>query len=137
MPEKLKRRLLIVAGTMATAIGIIGVFVPILPTTPFLLLAAACYLRSSQKFYHWLLNNRLFGAYVRNYLQGRGMPRKIKIFTILLLWTTITCSIVFAVQGLIIRIILLVIAAGVSVHIALIKTIPRNESQNGANDEPG
>ncbi len=137
MPAKLKRRLLIVAGTMATAIGIIGVFVPILPTTPFLLLAAACYLRSSQKFYHWLLNNRLFGAYVRNYLQGRGMPRKIKIFTILLLWTTITCSIVFAVQSLIIRIILLVIAAGVSVHIALIKTTPRSESQNKANDEPG
>ncbi len=135
MPEKLKRRLLIVAGTMATAIGIFGIFVPILPTTPFLLLAAACYLRSSQKFYHWLLNNRLFGAYVRNYLQGRGMPRKIKVFTILLLWTTITCSVVFAVQSLIIRIILLVIAAGVSVHIALIKTTPRNESQNGLSEE--
>jgi uncharacterized membrane protein YbaN (DUF454 family) len=135
MPEKLKRRLLIVAGTTATAIGIIGIFVPILPTTPFLLLAAACYLRSSQKFYHWLLNNRLFGAYVRNYLQGRGMPRKIKVFTILLLWATITCSIVLAVQSLIIRVILLVIAAGVSVHIALIKTTPRNESQNGVSEE--
>jgi uncharacterized membrane protein YbaN (DUF454 family) len=135
MPEKLKRRLLIVAGTMATAIGIIGIFVPILPTTPFLLLAAACYLRSSQKFYYWLLNNRFIGAYVRNYLQGRGMPRKIKVFTILLLWATITCSIVFAVQSLIIRIILLVIAAGVSVHIALIKTTPRNESQNRVSDE--
>jgi uncharacterized membrane protein YbaN (DUF454 family) len=134
MPEKLKRRLLIVAGTMATAIGIIGIFVPILPTTPFLLLAAACYLRSSQKFYYWLLNNRFIGAYVRNYLQGRGMPRKIKVFTILLLWATITCSIVFAVQSLIIRIILLVIAAGVSVHIMLIKTTPRNESQKRVSD---
>jgi len=135
MPEKLKRRLLIIAGTIATAIGIVGIFVPILPTTPFLLLAAACYMRSSQKFYNWLLNNRFIGAYVRNYLQGKGMPRKIKIMTILLLWTTITCSIIFAVQSLIIRVILLVIAAGVSVHIALIKTTPKNESQNRVSDE--
>jgi uncharacterized membrane protein YbaN (DUF454 family) len=129
MPEKLKRRLLIVAGTISTAIGIIGIFVPILPTTPFLLLAAACYLRSSQRFYNWLLNNRFFGAYVRNYLQGRGMPLKIKIFTILLLWATIACSIVFAVQALIIRVILLIIAAGVTVHIAMIKTTREKENQ--------
>lgn len=128
MPEKLKRRLLIIAGTASTAIGIIGIFVPILPTTPFLLLAAACYLRSSQRFYNWLLNNRFFGAYVRNYLQGRGMPLKIKIFTILLLWLTITCSVVFAVQDLVLRVILLVIAAGVTVHIVMIKTTRKEES---------
>ena len=126
MPEILKRRLLIIAGTISTAIGIVGIFVPILPTTPFLLLAAACYLRSSQKFYHWLLNNRFIGAYVRNYLQGRGMPLKVKIITIVLLWITITCSVIFAVQGLIIRIILLIIAIGVTVHIVLIKTTPKD-----------
>jgi uncharacterized membrane protein YbaN (DUF454 family) len=127
MPEKLKRRLLIIAGTLSTAIGIIGIFVPILPTTPFLLLAAACYLRSSQKFYNWLLNARFIGAYVRNYVQGRGMPLKIKMMTILLLWITITCSIIFAVQALIIRVILLIIAIGVSVHILLIKTTKGNK----------
>ncbi len=132
MPEKLKRRLLIAAGTISTAIGIIGIFVPILPTTPFLLLAAACYLRSSQKFYNWLLNARFIGAYVRNYVQGKGMPWKVKIITILLLWITITCSIIFAVQGLIIRAILLIIAIGVSVHILLIKTTKGNkENQKG------
>jgi len=126
MPEKLKRRLLIAAGTISTAIGIAGIFVPILPTTPFLLLAAACYLRSSQRFYNWLLNARFIGAYVRNYLQGKGMPWKVKIITILLLWITITCSIIFVVQGLIIRAILLIIAIGVSVHILLIKTTKGN-----------
>ncbi|MBU2536604.1 MAG: YbaN family protein [Chloroflexota bacterium] len=128
MPEKLKRRLLIIAGTISTAIGIIGIFVPILPTTPFLLLAAACYLRSSQRFYNWLLNNRFIGAYVRNYLQGRGMPLKIKIITILLLWVTIACSIIFAVDNLIIRVILLIIAIGVTVHIILIRTAKEKES---------
>jgi uncharacterized membrane protein YbaN (DUF454 family) len=130
MPEKLKKGLLIFAGTAFTATGIIGIFVPILPTTPFLLLAAACYLRSSRRLYNWLLGNRFFGAYVRNYLHGRGMPRKVKIATIFLLWITITCSIIFAVQALIIRIILLIVAIGVTVHIMLIKTTSKDQGQN-------
>jgi uncharacterized membrane protein YbaN (DUF454 family) len=121
MSGKFKKGLLIIAGTISTAIGIIGIFVPILPTTPFLLLAAACYLRSSQRFYNWLLSSRFFGTYVRSYLQGRGMPLKIKIITIFLLWVTITCSAIFAVEDLIIRIILFVIAIGVTVHIVLIR----------------
>jgi uncharacterized membrane protein YbaN (DUF454 family) len=116
-----KKRLLIGAGTLSTALGIIGVFIPILPTTPFLLLAAACYMRSSERFYQWLVNNRIFGAYVRNYIEGRGMPTRIKIFTILLLWLTIGLSITFGVQNMVVRIILICIAIGVTAHIALIK----------------
>jgi len=116
-----KKRLLIGAGTLCTVLGIIGIFVPILPTTPFLLLAAACYMRSSERFYHWLINNRIFGAYVRNYIEGRGMPIKIKIFTVLLLWLTIGLTITFGVQNIIIRIILVCIAVGVTVHIGLIR----------------
>ena len=131
MPEKLKRRLLIIAGTLSTAIGIVGIFVPILPTTPFLLLAAACYRRSSQRFYNWLLNNRFIGAYVRNYIQGRGMPLKIKIITILLLWVTITCSAIFAVEDLIIRIILFIIAIGVTVHIIFIRASTKKGKLKG------
>jgi uncharacterized membrane protein YbaN (DUF454 family) len=116
-----KRRLLIGAGTLSTGLGIIGIFVPILPTTPFLLLAAACYMRSSERFYHWLINNRIFGAYVRNYIEGRGMPIRIKIFTILLLWLTIGLSIAFGVQNIVIRIVLICVAIGVTAHICLIK----------------
>jgi uncharacterized membrane protein YbaN (DUF454 family) len=116
-----KRRLLIGAGTLSTALGIIGFFIPILPTTPFLLLAAACYMRSSERFYRWLINNRIFGAYVRNYIEGRGMPTRIKIFTILLLWLTIGLSITFGVQNIVIRITLICIAIGVTAHISLIK----------------
>ena len=116
-----KRRLLIGAGTLATGLGIIGVFIPLLPTTPFLLLAAACYMRSSERFYHWLINNRIFGAYVRNYIEGRGMPIRIKIFTILLLWLAIGLSITFGVQNIVIRIVLICIAIGVTAHISLIK----------------
>jgi len=117
----IKRRLLIAAGTLSTALGFIGVFIPILPTTPFLLLAAACYMRSSERFYRWLINNRIFGSYIRNYIEGRGMPLKIKIFTILLLWLTIGVSIAFGVQNIVVRILLICIATGVTVHICLIK----------------
>jgi uncharacterized membrane protein YbaN (DUF454 family) len=116
-----KRRLLLGAGTLSTGLGIIGIFVPILPTTPFLLLAAACYMRSSERFYRWLVNNRVFGAYVRNYIEGRGMPVRIKIFTILLLWLTIGLTTVFGIQNIVVRIMLICVAIGVTVHIALIR----------------
>jgi len=116
-----KRRLLIGAGTLSTGLGIIGVFIPILPTTPFLLLAAACYMRSSERFYQWLINNRIFGAYVRNYIEGRGISIRIKIFTILLLWLTIGLSITFGVQNIVIRVVLICLAVGVTAHIGLIK----------------
>lgn len=121
MRSTAKRRLLIAAGTLCAGLGIIGIFVPILPTTPFLLLAAACYMRSSERFYRWLTNNRVFGAYVRNYIEGRGMPIRMKLATILLLWLAIGLSIAFSVQSLVIRIILISIAVGVTVHIALIR----------------
>jgi len=121
MQSTAKRRLLFAAGTLCTGLGIIGIFVPILPTTPFLLLAAACYMRSSERFYRWLTNNRVFGAYVTNYIEGRGMPLRIKILTIVLLWLAIGLSATFAVQSLAIRIILICVAVGVTVHIVLIR----------------
>jgi uncharacterized membrane protein YbaN (DUF454 family) len=121
MRSTAKRRLLLAAGTLCAGLGIVGIFVPILPTTPFLLLAAACYMRSSERFYRWLTNNRVFGAYVRNYLEGRGMPIRMKLATVLVLWLAIGLSITFAIESLVIRIILISIAVGVTVHIALIR----------------
>ena len=120
MSDRLKRQLLIVTGTICVVIGVIGIFIPILPTTPFLLLAAACYLRSSQRFHSWLMNNRLFGTYIRNYTEGRGIPTKVKLFTIVLLWVTIGISI-WVVANLIVTTILLIIAAGVTLHIVFIR----------------
>ena len=78
-------------------------------------------MRSSERFYQWLINNRVFGAYVRSYIEGRGMPVRIKIFTILLLWLTIGLSIAFGVQNTVVRIVLICIAVGVTVHVVLIK----------------
>ena len=127
MPDKLKRKLLVVTGMIFTGIGIIGILVPILPTTPFLLLATACYIRSSQRFYNWLLNNKLLGIYISNYVQGKGMPLRVKAFTIILLWITIGFSIWFIAQHILIRVILVIVAAGVSTHIILIKNYEKKE----------
>src|SRR4030065_1400605 len=110
MQTAAKSRLLIGAGILSTGLGIIGIFVPILPTTPFLLLAAACYMRSSERLYRWPINNRIFGAYVRNYIEGKGMPVKIKMFTILLLWLTIALTIVFGGQNKVIKTVLICMA---------------------------
>lgn len=118
----LKRNLLIVAGTIFTVLGVLGMFLPVLPTTPFLLLAAACYARSSDRFYNWLLTNRWFGEYIRNYLTGRGIPLRQKAFTILMLWLTIGSTILFINMQWWVKAILFVIAAGVTIHIAMIKT---------------
>jgi len=114
---------LITAGTLFIGLGILGIFIPVLPTTPFLLLAAACYARSSQRFYDWLLNNKWFGSYIRNYLQGKGISIKVKIPTIALLWLTIGCSVAFAVQAFYVRLILILIAIGVTIHILSVRTL--------------
>jgi len=127
MQAKLKRRLLVIAGTVFTGVGILGILVPILPTTPFLLLAAACFVRSSQSFYTWLLNNRLLGIYISSYVQGKGMPHRVKVFTVVLLWTTIGLSMWLATQDFLIRVILVLVAVGVTIHIILIKNYDKKK----------
>jgi uncharacterized membrane protein YbaN (DUF454 family) len=110
------------AGTVFLALGIVGIPVPILPTTPFLLLAAACYLRGSSRMHTWLLTNRYFGNYLNDYRLGRGMPVKVKAATLALLWTFIGASMLIAVSDTVVRIILLAVATGVTVHILTIRT---------------
>jgi len=129
MTGKLTRTLLIVAGSVFVVVAIVGIFVPLLPTTPFLLLAAACYARGSQRFYDWLLNNRWFGRYIRDYREGRGIALRVKALTLLLLWVTIGCSAAFAVHSLPVRIVLGVIAVGVTAHILLIPNASGSRGQ--------
>jgi len=115
--NKVKKIVLVSLGSLFVGLGILGIFLPILPTTPFLLLAAACYSRSSDRFYNWLLTNRLFGKYIRNYREGKGIPIKTQILAITVLWITILATVIFAVQNLFIRILLTGIAVGVTIHI--------------------
>ncbi len=121
--SNLSRWLLIIEGTFFVGLGIIGIFLPLLPTIPFLLLAAACYARSSKRFYNWLLTNRWFGNYIRNYRERKGIPFKIKILSISFLWIAIGYSAIFIVHILLGRIILILIAIGVTIHILSIQTL--------------
>ena len=115
------RGTLIVAGTFFLGLGILGIILPILPTTPFLLLSAACYSRGSDRLYRWLIGNRWFGKYINNYRAGKGIPVKVKISVIIMLWITISFSIVFIVTHPILRFILFIIAILVTMYLLLIK----------------
>ncbi len=117
-----KRSLYLVAGTIFLVIGCVGVVLPILPTTPFLLLSAACYYKSSERMHRWILNNRWFGNYIRNYKEGRGLPLKTKIFTLTLLWVVISYSALFVVSMFVIQVVLFAVAVGVSIHLITLPT---------------
>lgn len=114
---------LIIVGTISLAIGIVGIFLPILPTTPFLLLSAACYAAGSEKFYVWLINNRIFGNYIRNYREGKGIDLKLKILSIASMWIAIGYSAYYVVPFLAGKLALIVIVIGVTAHILTIPTL--------------
>ena len=118
----LKRNLLIVLGTLCVGLGVIGMFLPIMPTTPFLLLAAYFYARSSKRFYDWLITNRIFGEYIRNYREGRGIALKQKVSVILLMWLTISFSAWFFVPQWWLKVLLIGCAVGVTIHLIRLKT---------------
>ena len=114
---KVKRMFFTIIGTLFLGIGLIGIVIPVLPTTPFLLLAAACYFRGSERLHRWLINNRVFGEFIRNYMAGKGIKIKQKIIAIIFLWSVIILSSIFMVENIVIKGLLIFIAAVISVHI--------------------
>lgn len=121
--ESLARALFFTAGTICLLIGVIGVFIPVLPTTPFLLLSAACFLRSSKRMYNWLFSNRFFGEYLMNYREGRGLSLGAKLFTLALLWLTISYSALYIIDFWVVQALLFIIAIAMSAHIILLPTL--------------
>jgi len=118
MPQRLWRALLVACGTLSVGLGVLGIFLPLLPTTVFLLLGAACYARSSERFYLKLLNNRVLGPYIRSSREGRGMRRRDKAITLGLLWIGIGATMVWSVDATWLRLMLGAIATAVTVHVA-------------------
>jgi len=127
-PGNLKKGIFVVAGTISLGLGAVGVFLPILPTTPFLLLSAACYNKGSERMHRWLLSNKLFGSYIRNYKEGKGISQMSKIFTLFLLWITICYSALFMVNNYIAQIVLFAIAIAVTIHIMTLPTFRKSQS---------
>jgi uncharacterized membrane protein YbaN (DUF454 family) len=119
--RRLRRTLLFIAGSLSLVVGMIGIIVPVLPTTPFLLLAAICYARSSSRCYRWLVTNRVFGRYLDDYLQGRGVDWKVRSGALLLLWSVITLTAVLFTDRLWVRLLLFLMAVAVTVHVVTLK----------------
>lgn len=119
-----KRLIYITIGLISLGLGVIGIFLPILPTTPFLLLSAWCFAKSSKRLYDWLHTNRLFGEYLRRYRAGEGITLKSKIFVITLLWATLSFSAFYAVPDRLwhVKIFLGVVGIAVTTHLLWIPT---------------
>lgn len=114
--------LLIVLGLLSLSLGIIGIFLPVLPTTPFLLLSSALFLKSSPRLYGWLMNHPVFGPYIRDFMLKRSIPKKAKIISISMLWMSLLCCAVFVAEHWALRLLFILIAIGVTIHILSYKT---------------
>jgi uncharacterized membrane protein YbaN (DUF454 family) len=116
------RVILNILGTMFLLLGILGLVLPLLPTTPFLLLASACYVRGSERLNNWLMSNKYLGPYIINLKDKRGMPVRAKIITITVLWLSLLFSI-YKVNLLFLDFILLIVGIGVTTLVFKLKTL--------------
>jgi len=127
--KNLKKKLYIAFGFLAVALAIIGVFIPGLPTVPFLLVALFCFERSSKKYHDMIMNNKYFGPVLQDYYSGKGLTSSVKIKAILFL----SCGMIFSIykiQNLHARIGLAIVWLGVAIHIILLKTKKTKNKSN-------
>ncbi len=124
---RLFKGLLMVIGSLSVVLGVVGIFLPLLPTTPFLLLAAACFVRSSPRFYQWLVQHPRLGNYILHYLNGEGLPKRAKWLTIAMIWSTISISALFFVHIFWVKCLLFIIAASVSIYLLRLPTLKTPE----------
>lgn len=110
-------------GSISLVLGIIGIFVPMLPTTPFLLLTAALYFRSSPKLYNWLMSHPRLGTYIRNFRENKAIPLRVKIVSVSLVWATLLYCTFCIAQELWLKALFLLLAAGITIHILHFKTL--------------
>src|SRR5699024_10339259 len=126
--KQIKKILLIIAGSISLGLGVLGVILPLLPTTPFLLLAAACYVRSSERLYYWLITNKYFGSYIQNYRDGKGIPLRAKVIGVSVLWLAMSYTILFIIPLLSIKLLLAGIGAYFTWFILKQKTLQNEHS---------
>lgn len=110
-------------GIMFLVIGITGIIIPLLPTTPFLLLATACFAKSSPTLHDRLINNRIFGKYIRNYQENKGIPLRAKITSLFFLWLSIGFTLYFILENNYVQTVVIAILIGITVHILRMKTL--------------
>jgi len=114
-------------GFICTTLGVLGIFLPLLPTVPLLLLAAACFARGSDRCYSWLIEHRHLGPMLQGYMDGKGIPRRAKLSALGLLWLTIPISVVFVITHPWGKALLLLVGLGVTIY--LIRLPVRQEQE--------
>jgi uncharacterized protein len=115
MTSRLMKALLVVCGTICVGLGILGIFLPLMPTTVFLLMAAACYARSSERFHKRLVEHPWLGPYIQ---QSRGMTTRQKAVSITVLWLSLIVSMIWTAHLVWLRLLLIAIGIGVTLHVA-------------------
>ena len=118
-----KKGVYFIIGSLSLAAGFIGVFLPVIPTTPFVLLSAWCFFRSSDKIYKWVISNKKFGPTIENYQEGRGITKNTKIRAVVMMWLTITLSIYFYINNIYLIALLYLIATGVTIYLYKLPTL--------------
>jgi uncharacterized membrane protein YbaN (DUF454 family) len=114
---------LTISGLIALGLGILGIFLPVLPTTPMLLLAAALFLRGNRNLYDWLLNHPKLGPYITNFLKHKSIPLRIKVISVAMLWATLLFCAIAVAEHWALRALFIAIAIGVTIHILSYKTM--------------
>ena len=112
-----------ILGLISLGLGVAGAFLPVLPTTPLLLLAATLFLRGNKRLYDWLMNHPKLGSYISNFLEHKAIPRRVKVVSIIALWITLICCAVFVAEHWALRAMFIGIAIGVTAHILSYKTL--------------
>ena len=127
--SRFKKNLYIVLGSICVALGAIGIFVPLLPTTPLLLLAAFLYVRSSKKLHSWLMDQKILGPFLKNYIEHKAITKRMRIWVLVGLWTTLIISSVAANSpgG---NFILLIVGVGVTIHLSFFDTLKEEDKKN-------
>lgn len=114
---------LAVLGIISLVLGIIGIFLPLLPTTPFVLLSAYLFAKSSTRLHYWIMNHKVFGDYIRNYNEDKSISMQVKIMSIGMIWSSMFISIFFVVNDILwLQLLLAGITVGVTIHLLLMKT---------------
>jgi len=127
--EKVVRFVYVTLGSLFVALAVLGIFLPLLPTTPFLLLAATCYAKGSERFYDWLMEHKWLGPYVKPFRSGKGMPLRAKVVTLSLMWLAMSSSAYFFIKPIFIIVLMVVVGIGVTIFLLRMPTLQISEPE--------
>ena len=117
------RYILTILGLISLGLGILGAFLPVLPTTPLLLLSAALFLRGNRRLYDWLMNHPKLGVYISNFMKHKAIPLRVKVVAVSMLWITLLYCAIWVAGHWAFRLFFILTAIGVTIHILSYKTL--------------